>query len=162
MVTGVEKIVLGGAAMKSDRCNGRAGVTLIELMVVVAIIAIIAVIGVALFTSAKYKAFTAEAYSVFSEIITAEKAHFAINNTFLNDAGDATNKKLPALGVAYDQTKNFTYVVSAADANGFTVTATVTAAGVTDNGLKTGGTIKLIYLKTSPPDQDDMQVDITP
>ncbi len=99
----------------ASRIRGSEGFTLIELLIVVVIIGILAAIAIPQFASTKEKAFDAAAKSDIRNMMTAEEAYFADNQTY-SQASDV------ASGNAF--TTSTGVVISAAgSASGYAITA---------------------------------------
>jgi prepilin-type N-terminal cleavage/methylation domain-containing protein len=123
------------------RCNHAktfsAGLTLIELVVVMVIVAVFAAISIPVFTSYIQKAKAEEAKAVVGSLATAEKAYKQRYKVFTNNIAD--------LNVDTDEAPYFDFAVdNVAGGNTFRVTATANATGVAD-GLPAGGTVIYSY-----------------
>ena len=106
----------------------RKGFTLIELLIVVVIIGILAAIAIPKFANTKQKAVIASMKSDMRNLVTAEEAYFADNNTFAGTIG-ATQT---ATAAAFVPSKGNVVVVSGNTATGWKATVTNPAvAGAT-------------------------------
>jgi type IV pilus assembly protein PilE len=106
------------------KLHEQRGFTLMELMVVIVIVAILAAVAVPLYLNYVNDARRTEARGAIGAIITAEQTHRQQNPQYTN--ADFTGDGLdPALNCDLQEAAhNWNIVVSAADANGYTVTAT--------------------------------------
>lgn len=106
--------------------SGQSGLSLIELMIVLAIGGILVAITYPAYTHSIHKARRSEAIAALSSLQHAQE-RYRTNNTAYADSLDA----LPAPKPASPTTPGayYTLAVSDASATGYTVTATVTAAG---------------------------------
>ena len=116
------------------------GFTLMELMVVIVIVAILAAVAVPLYINYVKDAQRSEAKGAIGAVITAEQTYYQANpatgytNTMSNLNVDLT-----------DVSHNWTIVVSSADQNGFTVTAT-------GNSTQTNNlVVTCAYSRAAPP-----------
>ncbi|MFH0762383.1 MAG: type IV pilin protein [Candidatus Omnitrophota bacterium] len=89
----------------------RRAVTLVELLIVVIIIGLLASVGMVQYRGVVEKGRAAEAYSVLSEIVHAEKAYY-----IENDAYTATLTNLDRF-TAVPVSDNFTYSIPSANVN---------------------------------------------
>jgi type IV pilus assembly protein PilE len=102
------------------------GMSLIELMVVVAIVALLATIAVPSYRQFLLRSHRAEATSALLNLAAAQEKFYLQNNTYSVDLSTA-----PPAGLGLPPTTvngHFTVVIDAANAAGFTATAT-TAGG---------------------------------
>jgi prepilin-type N-terminal cleavage/methylation domain-containing protein len=98
-------------------------VTLVELLIVVVIIGVLASVGIVQYGQVIEKGRSAEAYSVLSDIVAAEKAYFVDN-----DAYTAVFGSLHSFTAA-PTSDNFTYTIPSVNANsGYAQAARVSAA----------------------------------
>jgi type IV pilus assembly protein PilE len=106
------------------RHRAERGFTLMELMVVIVIVAILAAVAVPLYLNYVNDARRTEARGAIGAIITAEQTHRQQNPTYV-DADFTTDGLDAALNCDLQEAAhNWNIVVSGADANGYTVTAT--------------------------------------
>jgi type IV pilus assembly protein PilA len=104
--------------------SNRKGFTLIELLIVVVIIGILAAIAIPKFANTKDKAKIASMKSDLRNFVSAQEGHFA-DYAIYAAAADNTAGCTPAAGsVCFAETLGNTFVVVAADAGGFSATAT--------------------------------------
>jgi type IV pilus assembly protein PilE len=104
--------------------KSQAGFTLMELMVVIVIVAILAAVAVPLYVNYVKDAQRTEAKGAIGAVITAEQTWYQLNGTYTTDT--FTPNVVPPQKLNCDLTdalNNWTVSVTAADANGFTVTA---------------------------------------
>jgi prepilin-type N-terminal cleavage/methylation domain-containing protein len=85
--------------------QNRKGFTLIELLIVVVIIGILAAIAIPKFANTKEKAYIAAMKSDLRNLVTAQEAYFADNNTYTATLG--------AGGVDFVSSKGVTVVAQA-------------------------------------------------
>jgi len=104
------------------------GFTLIELMIVIAIIGILAAIAIPQFSAYRAKAFNAAAESDLRNVMTAEEAYFATNQTYTTSQarlGNNTSKNV-TITVGTATTTNYTGTARHASGNKtYTVTGSV-------------------------------------
>ena len=107
--------------------RNQRGFTLMELMVVIVIVAILAAVAVPLYINYVNDARRTEARGAIGAIITAEQTYYQQNGTYV-DVPQFVANPTPANQIINcdltDALNNWGFVVSGADANGFTVTAT--------------------------------------
>ena len=130
------------------KLNAQRGFTLMELMVVIVIVAILAAVAVPLYLNYVNDARRTEARGAIGAIITAEQTYRQqhaeyIAADFTGTGVDANNNLNCDLQEA---AHNWNIVVSAADANGYTATATgigdmVSAGVVTMTYTRAGGAV---------------------
>lgn len=110
-----------------SRFHNRKGFTLIELMIVVVIIGILAALAIPRFMKSTSKAKQSEARQILKQIYTMQHTYRQANTTY-GDAGVTiaanTGGTFPDIGVDVGVNAMYEYAVTAADANGFTATAT--------------------------------------
>jgi type IV pilus assembly protein PilA len=94
--------------------NNRKGFTLIELLIVVVIIGILAAIAIPKFANTKEKAFVASMKADLKNLVNAQEAYFADNQTYSNS--------LVSLGAS--QSPGNTLAIGAANGTGWSATAT--------------------------------------
>ena len=132
-----------------------AGVTLIELMIVVVVVAILGAIAVPSYRQYTIRAQRTEAKSALLQLQTNQERWYLQNNQYTDDPED--------LGFAGDLTENGVYTIAIAAAGGslaqgYTATATPTAAGgsngvkMTDDDECTQFTINSQGARTATPD----------
>jgi len=104
------------------------GFTLIELMIVVAIIGILAAIAIPQFSAYRAKAFNAAAESDLRNVMTAEEAYFASNQTYTTSQtrlGNTTSQNV-TLTIGSATATNYTGTARHASGNKtYTVTGSV-------------------------------------
>jgi prepilin-type N-terminal cleavage/methylation domain-containing protein len=99
------------------RTGSRKGFTLIELLIVVVIIGILAAIAIPKFANTKEKAYVASMKSDLRNLITAQEAYFADNNsTYAASTG--------AMGTNYRASSGVTVTINSSTATGWTAKAT--------------------------------------
>lgn len=110
-----------------SRFHNRKGFTLIELMIVVVIIGILAALAIPRFMKATTKTKQSEAKQLLKQIYTMQHAYRQANASY-GDAGLTINAgaggTFPDIGVDVQTSAIYTYAITAADALGFTATAT--------------------------------------
>lgn len=99
--------------------SNRKGFTLIELLIVVVIIGILAAIAIPKFANTKEKAYVASMKSDLRNMVTAEEAYFADNNSSYAGAASYTNGSLGF----YKTSSGVTVVAPAPGTTGWTATA---------------------------------------
>jgi type IV pilus assembly protein PilA len=102
----------------------KQGFTLIELLIVVVIIGILAAIAIPKFANTKEKAYVASMKTDLRNLITAQDAYYADNNSYYA-AGTAN------LGTNYRASTGITVVIGGATASGWQATATSTLTAMT-------------------------------
>ena len=95
------------------------GVTLIELMIVVVIVAILASIAVPSYRNYVIRSQRTDATAALLRLAAAQEKFYLQNNTYASNASQ--------VGGASSEHGWYTIAVNAADANGFSASATVTA-----------------------------------
>jgi type IV pilus assembly protein PilA len=94
--------------------QNRKGFTLIELLIVVVIIGILAAIAIPKFSNTKQQAYLATLKSDLRNLVTAEEAYFADNETYTTALSTTQ----------FDASQGVTYSVSSASGTGWEGTAT--------------------------------------
>jgi prepilin-type N-terminal cleavage/methylation domain-containing protein len=95
----------------------KKGFTLIELLIVVVIIGILAAIAIPKFANTKEKAYVASMKSDLRNLVTAQEAYFADNNsTYAASTG--------AMGTNYRASSGVTVTINSSTATGWTASAT--------------------------------------
>ena len=84
--------------------QNRKGFTLIELLIVVVIIGILAAIAIPKFANTKEKAYIASMKSDLRNLVTAQEAYFADNNTYTAVIGAGGVDLVPSSGVTVTTT----------------------------------------------------------
>ncbi len=102
----------------------KQGFTLIELLIVVVIIGILAAIAIPKFANTKEKAYVASMKTDLRNLITAQDAYYADNNSWYA-AGTAN------LGTNYRASTGISVVIGGASASGWLATATSTLTVMT-------------------------------
>jgi type IV pilus assembly protein PilA len=102
----------------------KQGFTLIELLIVVVIIGILAAIAIPKFANTKEKAYVASMKTDLRNLITAQDAYYADNNSYYA-AGTAN------LGTNYRASTGISVVIGGATASGWQATATSTLTAMT-------------------------------
>jgi len=92
------------------------GFTLIELLIVVVIIGILAAIAIPQFASTKEKAFDAAAKTDLRNLMSAQEAYFADNQTYAADVA--------TLGTSFVESDQVTVTITSASAAAYEATAT--------------------------------------
>lgn len=114
-----------------------AGVTLIELVVVVAIVALLASIAVPSYRQYLLRTHRAEAMSALMQLAAAQEKFYLQNNTY---AGNDLLDDAPPAGLGLSATTergHYTMAIGAANAAGFTATATAAGSQATDSHCAT-------------------------
>ena len=120
--------------------RNQKGFTLMELMVVIVIVAILAAVAVPLYINYVKDAQRSEAKGAIGAVITAEQTYYQANPS------TGYTQDLTALNVDLtDVSHNWTISVTAADGNGFTVTATGSSTQTT------GLTVTCAYSRAAAP-----------
>jgi len=112
-----------------------AGITLIELMIVVVVVAILGMIAVPSYRQYTMRAHRTEAKTALLRLQANQERWYLQNNTYTDDP--------EALGFAGDLTENGVYTLSITSADlteGYTATATPTAGGGTNGVSMTSDT----------------------
>ncbi|MBW2059365.1 MAG: prepilin-type N-terminal cleavage/methylation domain-containing protein [Deltaproteobacteria bacterium] len=122
---------------------GKAGFTLVELMVVIIIVGILAAIAVPLYTDYTEKARVTEATGMIGAIITAEKVYKQRTGNYF-DASTVDDFK--SHGVDIGDAIYFTYSATADGGTSFTVTASGTT-----KFEEVAGTSTITYDSSQPP-----------
>ena len=125
------------------------GFTLMELMVVIVIVAILAAVAVPLYVNYVKDAQRTEAKGAIGAVITAEQTYFQLNgsyttDTFVKNPNPPVNQALNC--DLTDALTNWTIVVTAANATGFTVLATGKQGTQTVNR-----SVQLVYSRLVAP-----------
>jgi type IV pilus assembly protein PilA len=102
----------------------KQGFTLIELLIVVVIIGILAAIAIPKFANTKEKAYVASMKTDLRNLITAQDAYYADNNSWY--AGSTAN-----LGTNYRASTGISVVIGGGSASGWQATATSTLTTMT-------------------------------
>jgi type IV pilus assembly protein PilA len=110
----------------------RKGFTLIELLIVVVIIGILAAIAIPKFANTKEKAYIAAMKSDLRNLITAQEAYFADNNS--SYAASTGN-----LGTNYKASNGNTVTISSASGTGWQATEASVSTSKTCNITLGGG-----------------------
>lgn len=129
-----------------------AGVTLLELMVVVVVIGTLSVIAIPSYRQYSMRAQRTEAKAALLQLAANQERFYLQNNTYTND--------LTALGFTGGKSENGVYTLAINPANTvtFTATATATAGGGTNGVNQTADadcatfTINAQGLRTATPD----------
>lgn len=128
------------------RLKGQRGFTLMELMVVIVIVAILAAVAVPLYLNYVNDARRTEARGAIGAIITAQQTYRQQNPEYTEAdfSGDGLDANLNC--DLQEAAHNWNIVVTNADANGYTVTATgignmASAGVVTMTYTRTGGAV---------------------
>lgn len=87
------------------------GFTLIELIIVAVILTVLASVALVRYSNVMEKARSAEAYSVLSDIVSAENGYFVENNAYTSTITQLDRYE------AVPQSSNFDFEVSSTDAN---------------------------------------------
>lgn len=126
------------------------GVTLIELIVVMIIVGILASVAIPSYRAYVIRSNRADAKDALLALATAQEKHYLQCNSYATGIANATDCAAGDL-VSVDTSKNGWYdlAIDAADATGFTVSATAAAGGnqftdadcrtyrITDRGVRT-------------------------
>jgi type IV pilus assembly protein PilE len=132
-----------------------AGVTLLELMIVVVVMGVLAVIGVPTYRQYMQRTHRTEAKSALLRIAAEQERFYLQNNTYTNN--------LAALGFpgAVSENAVYTLAIPAANATAFTATATPRAGGGTNGVDQTGDaqcatfTINAQGIRTAAPNPNN-------
>jgi type IV pilus assembly protein PilE len=111
--------------------------TLIELMIVVAIVALLASIAVPSYRQYVLRANRTEATTALLQLAAAQEKFYLQNNTY---AGNALIDDAPPAGLGLAATTergHYTVAITAADATGFSATATAAGAQAADSTCAT-------------------------
>jgi len=105
--------------------RNQRGFTLMELMVVIVIVAILAAVAVPLYINYVNDAKRSEAKGAIAAIISAEQVAYQSTCPACTYAqkGDGTNGTINVDVIADEALRNWDYDITAADQNGFTITA---------------------------------------
>jgi type IV pilus assembly protein PilE len=109
-----------------------AGMTLIELMIVVAIVALLAAIAVPSYRQYVLRANRTEATTALLQLAAAQEKFYLQNNTY---AGNALIDTAPPAGLGLSATTDggrYTVAITAANAAAFSATATAAGAQAAD------------------------------
>jgi type IV pilus assembly protein PilA len=110
----------------------KKGFTLIELLIVVVIIGILAAIAIPKFANTKEKAYVASMKSDLRNLVTAQEAYFADNNSsYAASTG--------AMGTNYRASSGVTVTINSSTATGWTASATHASTLKTCNIALGGG-----------------------
>lgn len=112
--------------------SNKKGFTLIELLIVVVIIGILAAIAIPKFANTKEKAYVAAMKSDLRNLITAQEAYFADNNSLY--AASTTN-----LGTSFKSSSGVTVTLGTVSNTGWDATSWHNATAKTCN-IAVGGT----------------------
>ena len=104
--------------------NKKSGFTLVELMVVAIIVAILAAVAIPLMSGNKERAAATEAQAGISTIYTAERVEKAENGSYIVAATPDVLRGISADDLQGKYFDHDDYVVTAASADAFIVTAT--------------------------------------
>jgi type IV pilus assembly protein PilA len=108
-----------------QRSGDEGGFTLIELLVVILIIGILAAIAIPSFLNQKSKANDAAAKSQVRTAETAMETYSTDHNgEYMNGAAEPTLAELYAIEPTLKETSSATFALTAATANGYTITST--------------------------------------
>ena len=119
--------------------RNQKGFTLMELMVVIVIVAILAAVAVPLYINYVKDAQRTEAKGAIGAIITAEQTYYQLKGSYVNEPqfnADPANN--PGQTLNCDLTEalgNWSFAVTNAGPNGYTVTATGAPAPAPTAGL---------------------------
>lgn len=114
-----------------------AGMTLIELMIVVAIVALLAAIAVPSYRQYVLRANRTEATTALLQLAAAQEKFYLQNNTY---AGNALIDDAPPAGLGLSATTaggRYTVAITAANAAAFSATATAAGAQAADTTCAT-------------------------
>jgi len=125
-----------------------AGVTLMELMIVVVIIGLLAAIGYPNYREFAARAKRTEAKAALLQIATNQERFYLNNNTYTNDL---TNLGFPVAGIYTTDSGSYDVSIApGADANGYTANASFKLGG-SEAGKCLTFTIDGAGVKTSAP-----------
>jgi type IV pilus assembly protein PilE len=115
--------------------NKMRGMTLMELVAVVAIVALLSSIAIPTYRELLLRSHRAEAKSALLNLAAAQEKFYLQNNTYTDELATAP----PAgLGLAATTERGyFTVAIGAADADGFTATATAAGGQAKDTSCAT-------------------------
>jgi type IV pilus assembly protein PilA len=113
-----------------QRSSDEGGFTLIELLVVILIIGILAAIAIPSFLNQKNKANDAAAKSQVRTGETAMETYSTDHNgEYMNGGTAVTTAEIQTVEPTLKETSSATFAVTAASANGYTITSTSKATG---------------------------------
>jgi prepilin-type N-terminal cleavage/methylation domain-containing protein len=116
--------------------GGRAGFTLIEVLIVVVIIGILAAIAIPKFASTKEKSYVAVMRSDLRNLAVAQEAYSSDNNTYYAGA-------VPNAALIYNPSSGVTVTITEGTASGWGATAAY--------AVGTPRTCAIFYGNASPP-----------
>jgi len=133
-----------------NQLHRQRGVTLIELIIVVIIVGILASVAIPSYRAYVIRSQRADAKDALLALATAQEKHYLQCNSYATDIANATDCAAGELN-SPDASRNGWYdlAIDAADATGFTISATAAAGGnqfqdaacrtfrVTDRGVRT-------------------------
>lgn len=124
-----------------------AGVTLMELMIVVVIVGILAAVGYPNYRDFVDRAKRTEAKAALLQIATNQERFYLNNNSYTNDL---TNLGFPVAGTYTTDSGSYDISVAGANANGYTASASFLLGG-SEAGKCLTFTINGAGVKTSAP-----------